>query len=246
MISAIVLAKNEEGIIARCLKGLLWCDEVLVIDDFSDDKTVEIAKNLGARIFKRRLSGDFAKQRNFGLQEAQGEWVLFVDADEIISSQLAREIKSKLAKTTLSVFYFKRIDVLWGRELHHGETGGLKLLRLARKGAGVWKRRVHEYWDVNGRLGIFSNPLLHYPHQTLAQFLKHIDFYSSLHAKQKYQEGERSSVIKIITFPVLKFVNNWIFRGGFLDVIPGFVVAFMMSFHSFLSWSKLWLLRYKS
>lgn len=246
MISAIVLAKNEEGIIARCLKELLWCDEVLVIDDFSDDKTVEIAKNLGVEIFKRKLNGDFAKQRNFGLQKAQGEWVLFVDADEIISSQLAREIKSKLSKTTLSGFYFKRIDVLWGRELHHGEIGSLKLLRLARKEAGVWKRRVHEYWDVNGRLGIFSNPLLHYPHQTLAQFLKHIDFYSNLHAKQKYQEGERSSVIKIVAFPVLKFVNNWIFRGGFLDGLPGFVVAFMMSFHSFLSWGKLWLLRYKS
>ena len=97
MISVVVLTKNEEKNIEECLKTLQWCDEIVVVDDFSTDKTVSLAKRLGAKIFERNLEDDFSQQRNFGLGKATGEWVLFIDADERVSQNLASEIREQVA-----------------------------------------------------------------------------------------------------------------------------------------------------
>lgn len=246
-LSAVILTKNERENIEDCIKSVSFCDEIVVIDDKSTDKTVEIAKSFGARIFKRELSDNFAVQRNFGLTKARGEWVLFIDADERVTSALAAEISSATFADQISNkydgFYLKRVDTLWGRELRHGEVGSVRLLRLARKGEGIWKRRVHERWYIKGRVGELKNPFLHYPHQTLRDFLRDINFYSTLHAQQKDFEGGQSDIATIIVRPLGKFIVNWILRGGFLDGVPGFLVALLMGFHSFLAWSKLWLMQ---
>lgn len=242
MLSTVVLTKNEEHNIKECLKSVAWCDEMIVIDDYSEDKTVDVAKSLGARVFKRKLNGDFATQRNFGLEKAAGEWVLFIDADERMTPKLKDEINSKVQIQKHCGFYIKRTDVLWGKTLTHGETN-TKLLRLARKGSGKWRRKVHEVWEVAGVIREFKNPILHYPHQTINEFLGDTNNYSTLHAQENMKEGKRSSIFKILFYPKLKFLQNWILKGGFLDSGPGFIVALMMSFHSFLAWSKLWLLQ---
>lgn len=244
-ISAIVLAKNEEKNIKECLKSVAFCDEVLVIDDNSQDSTREIAKEMGAKVFVHALAGDFAAQRNFGLEKTSGEWVLFVDTDERVTPSLSEEIIQLVNNSIIqySGFYLKRIDMIWKKKLRYGEVGNVRLLRLARKGSGTWKRRVHEYWDVKGKIEELKNPLFHYPHQTLSEFIQDIDFYSTLHAQQKKDDNEHSSIVKIILWPAVKFARNWIIRGGFLDGIPGLIHASLMSFHSFLSWSKLWILQ---
>lgn len=269
MLSAVVLTKNEEENIRRCVESLLWCDEVVVIDDFSTDRTVEKILNFtpkGSRafqisnaqskikIFKRHLNGDFSAQRNYGLAKASGDWVLFVDADEIISSALASEIKFKVhfssenaSRSKLKVvgYEVKRVDYIFGKELRYGDVGNFYEVRLAKKSAGIWKRKVHEYWDVKGKVGQLKNTLLHYAHPTLDEFAAAIDFYSTLHARQKFEDGERSSVLKILLWPKLKFLKNYFWSLGFLDSTEGFVHAMMMSFHSFLSWSKLWLMSHE-
>lgn len=130
---------------------------------------------------------------------------------------------------------------MWGRELAHGETGNIRLLRLARKDAGRWRRRVHETWDVRGATGELKNLLLHYPHQSLREFIADVDRMSTLHARAHLEAGVRSNLLKIIFWPAGHFFKNWAFKLGFLDGTPGFVVAAVMSFHSFLAWSKLWL-----
>lgn len=256
MISAVVLTRNEDRNIKECLKSVAWCDETIVIDDYSDDKTVDIAKSLGALVFQRKLDGNFAAQRNFGSEKAKGEWVLFIDADERVSKELVEEIKSRCAnlfhsrgenvpapREWLDGFYIQRHDVVWNKKLKHGEAGNIKLLRLAKRGSGKWKRRVHETWDIKGPFKTLKNPLLHYPHQTISEFLGDINNYSTLHAQENMKEGKRSSILKIMFYPKLKFLQNWILKGGFFDSGPGFVAALMMSFHSFLAWSKLWLLQ---
>lgn len=246
-ISAVILTKNEEKNIRKCITTVRWSDEIIVIDDYSKDNTPEIAKSLNAKVYFRNLNGDFAGQRNFGLEKAKGEWVLFVDADERVPEALASEIKNdQLPMANYSGFYIRRQDVLWGKELKRGEVGNTWLLRLARKNVGRWGRRVHEVWDVKGRVGRLRNPLLHYPHQTLREFITDIDFYSTLHAQQKFEDEERSNLLNILVWPKLKFINNWIIKLGFLDETAGFVHAMMMSFHSFLAWSKLWLLQSKT
>lgn len=244
MISAVVLAKNEEKNIKDCLDSLKWCDEIVVINDYSEDKTAEVAKKHGAEVYKHALNNNFASQRNFGLEKARGEWVLFIDADERVSRELAREIKyeiSKIKNNETVGFYLKRRDFMWNKELKHGETGNIRLLRLAKRDTGKWRRAVHEVWDVKGEIGTLDNPLIHYSHQTLREFLADIDWMSTLHAEENKKEGKSSNLLKIIFYPKLKFFDSWILKLGFLDGTPGFMVAIMMSLHSFLAWSKLWL-----
>ncbi len=244
MISAIVLTKNEDNNIKECLDSLSWCDELIVIDDNSSDKTVEIAKQKKARIFIHPLTNNFAQQRNFGLEKAKGDWVFFVDADERVSPALWYEIMQLTNDPISSVagYYVKRRDVLWGKELLYGEVGKIKLLRLAKKGAGEWKGKVHETWQVQGKKDLLQNVLLHYPHQTMAEFLKEINFYTDLRAQELYEKKVSSSWWSIVAFPISKFVLNVIIKGGFVDGIPGIVFGITMSLHSFLVRGKLWLL----
>ncbi len=244
MISAVVLTKNEEKNIEACLSSLSWCDEIVVIDDNSQDKTVLLAKKHGAKVYLHDMKGDFSRQRNYGLEKATSEWVLFIDADERVSAPLWYEIMEYTNNPLVSYtgYLIKRTDIMWGKELLHGEVGNIKLLRLAKKDAGMWEDPVHETWKVKGKVLTLEKSLLHYPHPTVAEFLQEINFYTDLRAKQLYKKGKKASWWSIILYPKAKFVLNYFFRGGFLDGLPGLVFALMMSLHSFLVRSKLWLL----
>ncbi|MEK7502613.1 MAG: glycosyltransferase family 2 protein [Patescibacteria group bacterium] len=251
MISAVVLTRNEEKNIGDCLESLKWCDEIVVIDDFSEDKTVEEIKNLKiksqklnskVKILERHLIGDYAAQRNYGLSIAKGEWIFFVDSDERVSPSLREEI-IQLSNNPINQydgFYIKRRDFIWGRELRYGETANIKLLRLARKNIGEWRGKVHEVWNVKGETGELKNPLLHYPHQTISEFLREINYYSDLRSKELYDSGIKSNFLSIVIYTKGKFIINYFIKLGFLDGIPGLVLALLMSFHSFLARGKLW------
>ena len=192
MISAVVLTKNEEKNIKRCLKTLKWCDEVIVVDDFSEDSTLEIARKFRVKIYQRKLNNNFSAQRNFGLRKATQKWVLFVDADEQVPPTLRTEVKREIKKGRCEGFYLKRKDFVFGKWLTHGETGRVKLLRLAKKKAGRWTRKVDEVWEIKGKTATLKNPLEHFPHPTVSEFLKSINFYSSLNARQLYEEKKRT------------------------------------------------------
>jgi len=241
MISAVVLAKNEEENLKECLARLRWCDEILVVDDNSIDKTRKLAKKEGARVIERSLNNDFAAQRNFGLEAAKYDWIFFVDADEWVFPELAAEIQKEISKTKAAGFYLKRIDNFLGQWLRYGEIGQVRLLRLARRGAGKWRRPVDERWIIQGETKTLKNPLKHYSHLTLDQFLNSINERSSLNAQVFYQEGRRLSVGEWLR-PPAKFIKNYFFRLGFLDGISGFVFAVLMSLHSFAVRVKLYLI----
>lgn len=242
MISAVVLTKNEERNIADCLSSVSWCDEVIVVDDISTDKTVDIAKKLGAKVFERDLNDDFSEQRNFGLSKTKGDWVLFIDADERVSSALWYEIMQHTNNpiSNHSGFYLKRRDKIWGQELNYGETGNIKLLRLAKKDSGGWVGPVHETWKVKGQTETLNNPLIHYPHINVEKFLKEINFYTDLRANELYIKKTKSTLSSVLFYPSGKFIHNYIVKQGFRDGIPGLILAMMMSFHSFLVRGKLW------
>ncbi len=249
-LSAIVLAKNEAKNIAKCLSSLTFCDEIVVIDDFSVDGTPKIAKKYTYRIFRRHLNNDFSAQRNFGLQKAKGEWVLYVDADEYVSPRLAKEIKEVIRpKNSYKVrpyiagsdlgttgYLIKRQDYFLGNTLKFGETGNIKLLRLAKRSAGKWKRPVHEVWDVLGERGKLHEPLLHHPHPTISAFLKEINRYTDIEAKYRIEQGHNKlrTLIELIIYPSAKFVLNYFIKLGILDGSSGLVMALIMSYHSML------------
>lgn len=244
MISAIVLTYNDELTIERTLLSLAWCDEVIVIDDSSTDKTVVIARLNHAKVFQHTLDADFAAQRNFGLSKANGDWVLFVDSDEVIGKELAAEIQKSL-EVDCAGFYVHRRDWMFGRALTHGETGRVNLLRLAKKESGLWHRPVHEVWEVKGEVGQLVHPIDHYPHPDVAQFIKEINWYTTINARHMHEKNIRVPAWQILLYPVGKFFVDYVWYLGFLDGTPGAIVAIMMSFHSFLTRAKLWLLWHK-
>ena len=250
-VSVVILTHNEEGNILDCLESVMFADEIIVIDDYSDDRTEEIIKNLkksNIKFFKRKLDNDFSKQREFGLLKVKNDWVLFVDADERVSTSLRENIQFQISNIqfqNINAYYVKRRDIMWGSELKHGETGNMKLVRFAKKSVGKWKGRVHEVWDVKGVTFELKSVLIHYPHPTVREFLKEINTYSTIRAEELHRSGGKVSFISIIIYPKAKFIVNYLLKLGFLDGLPGFVMALMMSFHSFLVRSKLWQLNQK-
>jgi glycosyltransferase involved in cell wall biosynthesis len=241
-VSAVVLTHNNEASIAAVLEGLKWCDERILIDDFSTDDTLTRARAYNVKIVQRHIRDNFAAQRNAGLTEARGDWVLFIDSDEIVTNSLQKEILKNIYTDHLSnAFYIKRKDFLFGRELTHGETAQAQFVRLAKRNSGLWSRRVHETWNIqNGPVATLSTPLLHYPHTNVAQFLNQINWYSTIHAEVLYAERKRISFWLILIYPAMKFIQNYFLRLGFLDGTAGLISAVMMSFHSFLARGKMW------
>lgn len=244
-ISAVIIAKNASSSLKKCLESITWCNEIVVIDDNSTDETAKTAEKCGAKVYKHELTNDFSVQRNYGLEKASGDWVLFVDADEVVPASLAKEIQDILLNTKVEGFLIKRVDTIWDKKLLYGETGNIFLLRLARKSAGVWEGKVHETWQVKGKVERLQHTLEHFPHPTINEFLTEINFYTTLRAEELYAQGVSASFLDIIVYPKAKFIVNFILKKGYKDGIQGFIFAILMSFHSFLVRGKLWQLHQK-
>lgn len=176
---------------------------------------------------------DFAKARNRLLKKAKSEWVLFLDTDETLSKELINEIE-KLDVNGYNGFYIKRKIVFLGNEI--GED---RVLRLGKKDLGLWKRKVHEIWNIKGNVGILKNYIIHNTATDLRTYIEKMNKYSSIHAKENMREGKKSNIAKIIIYPKAKFILN-ILQGR------GFLFSMLQSFHSFLGWAKLWELTLKT
>lgn len=251
-VSVVILTKNEEKNIEKAIKSVKFCDEIIVIDDYSEDRTIDevykvkkFIKLKSLKVYKRHLNGDFSAQRNFGLEKAMGEWVLFIDVDEEMTEELKKEIPLRVAQDeTPWAFHIKRRDWFWGREVKFGEIPRwIGLIRLVRKNSGKWEGKVHEVFKTTGKTGKLRNYIIHRPHPTIKEFLSEINFYSTLRAEELFQQGKKTNIFEIILYPLGKFIVNYFLRLGFLDGAAGFVYAFMMSFHSFLVRAKLYLLK---
>lgn len=177
---------------------------------------------------------DFAQERNNLLKKAKRKWVFFVDSDEEVSEDLIKEIEETLKKDkaeNYNGFFVLRRNYLLGQYV-----GTDKILRLAKKGSGLWVRRVHEIWKVKGKVGQLKNPIIHKTSNNLSDLIDKINLYSTLHAKENLANGKRSNILKIILLPPLKLTQS-------LLMGRGFVMSMLQSFHSFLSWSKEWKLQ---
>lgn len=252
-ISAVILTKNEEKNIEKCLESVNFCDEIIIIDDYSEDKTIEVIKKLGVKsqnlkskvkIYQKQLKGDFANQRNYGMNQVNNDWILFIDADEEISKELSKEIVKLLNSYIVKedAFYIKRRDFFWRKELRFGETRRVRnygLIRLVKKNSGKWIGNVHEVFFTSKKTSMLNGYLDHYPHPTLKEFIHKVNIYSTLRAKDLLNKGKKTNTFEIIVWPIGKFIFNYFFNLGFLDGPAGFTYAFIMSFHSYLVRAKL-------
>ncbi len=245
MLSIIILTKNEEKNIVDCLESVIWADEIIIIDDYSTDRTLEIINNFNTqkiKIYQNHLDFDFAKQKNFGLSKATKKWILFVDADERLSKELREEINSIIINNEgkYAGYMIRRIDYMWNKKFLHGEVGKVFLARLIKKGSGAWVGKVHERLIIDGKIGDLEGVLNHFPHSSINEFLSEINFYSTIRANELYSNKIKVKASDIIMYPLGKFLVNYFLKLGCLDKIEGLILALMMSLHSFLVRAKLW------
>ena len=234
-ITGVILYQTEIEQVKKTLQSLDWCvNRIILVDgNVVDEKEKVVAQTYSADIFFDPLN-TFDEQRNIGLRHVQTEWTIFVDADEIVSPQLAKEVQKSIGQKKYTGFYLHRQDQFMHQVLKYGETSKVVLLRVAKTKAGMWERPVHEIWVVSGKTRALQNPLFHTPHRSIESFIEKINRYTSLEAMLRKKQGKKCSFLHLFIYPLGKFVYNYIVLFGFLDGFPGFSQAWMMSFHSLI------------
>jgi len=248
MISLAIIARNEEQTISKCIDSASFFSDIIVLVNGSVDQTAQIAKQKGVRVISYDGQLDFAEMRNTCLSHAKNDFVFFLDADERMSPQIQHSIQELSSEPQFSAYRVRRIDHFWGKELHYGEVQSARnfgIIRLVKKGTGTFVGAVHEEWKTNQVVGLLEGNLLHFPHPTISEFVDHINKYSTIRASEAYKSGKTASILSFTLIPLGKFVYTYFFKAGFRDGAQGFVYSFLMSFHSFLYRSKLFLMRHE-
>lgn len=241
-ITALIICLNEERNIGECLKSVSWCDEIVLIDGFSTDKTLEIAAKHNAKIYQNEWKG-FAEQRKFGLTKVSCSWVFSLDADERCTDKLTEEIISKLKQGINSAetvgFEIPRKSYFLGKWIRHCGWYPDYQLRLFRKeSAFVRERLVHEGYEVNGKKEKLRNDLLHETVNSISEFMIKINNYSGLSAQEKKDEGN-IGFAGLLFRPVFEFIKKFVFQSGFLDGIHGLMVCYFHMITKILTYIKI-------
>jgi len=239
-LSVVVITRNEEQNINRCLKSVNWADEIILVDSGSTDRTLEIAKEYGAKVYSLQWRGyGCAKQE--GVRRASGKWVLSIDADEVVSPELAEEIKGIMHNSAnCSGFYIPRKTNFLGRWIHHCGWYPDLVLRLFLKAKGNFDEAVvHEKVILAGEAGCLKNELLHYSYPSLEQYLEKFNRYTTLGAEDAFCRGKQSRWADIVIRPPVAFIKHYISRQGFRDGWEGFVISVMSSVAVLIKYAKL-------
>ena len=230
-LSVTIITLNEEKKLQKCLESLSgWVDEVIVVDSGSTDATLEIARSFGARIFKRDWPG-FGQQKNYAMSQCKQDWVLNVDADEVVSPQLRASIRQflervKAGKEAARGAELPRLSWYLGRWIRHGGWYPNHLARLCDRNAAKWTEPpLHEALQVNGRLARLSGDLLHYTFDSVGDQVATNIRYARLGAEAAQARGEVATLARILLKPIGKFLETYVWKRGFLDGFPGFVIS---------------------
>lgn len=241
-ISAAIITYNEEKNIERCIKSLDFVDEIIIVDSLSTDNTCNLAKKFGAKIIPQKFLGHI-KQKQLAVEHCQHDWVLSLDADEEVSPELKASI-IKLFSTKKSFangYQVKRKSFHLGRWIEHGGWYPDKKLRLFNKNFGHWGGyNPHDKVIINGDIENLEGDLLHYVFKDLAQNIQTNNSYSSIMAQDLYKNGKKPSFLKLLFKPFGKFIEVYFIKRGFLDGMPGFIIAVGAAYSMFLKFAKLW------
>jgi glycosyltransferase involved in cell wall biosynthesis len=244
-LSVIIIAQNEEEMIGKAIESVKWADEVLVVDHGSSDNTAKIARKLSAKVVRleKGEKADFSRARNFGLKHAHGEWVLYLDADERITSALREEIIQILeGGIPESYFVIPRENVIFGKVLKHGGWYPDYVKRLYRKEwLKKWEGDLHEEPVVEGEMGYLKNPMRHIKHETLSEMLQKTNNWSEIEAKLMFEAGHPPmNIPRFLTAMGREFWKRMIYGAAFLDGGEGIIMACYQVYSRFISYAKLW------
>ena len=226
-LSACIITFNEADRIEACLRSVSFCDEIIVVDAHSTDRTRELAVALGARIIERDWPG-YRSQKQFAVDAARHDWVLCLDADERVSAALRAEILALRAQgfAAAAGFSVPRVTDYFGRFLRHGNAYPDRLVRLFDRRRGGWSGyEIHENTRVQGRTAKLRGYLEHYSYRSLADHHNRMQRYAELMAQAMYERGQRCGLTQVLVNPQWRFVRGYLLRLGFLDGWRGLVFA---------------------
>lgn len=244
LLSVIVPTFNEEETLPPCLESVAFADEILVVDSFSTDRTIEIARARGARVVQREY-GYSAQQKNWAIPQAAHEWVLLVDADERVTAELRDEILRTLADGPMADGYWiRRANHFLGKRIRFCGWGSDRVIRLFRRDVSRYQdRQVHAEIELPGPLPVLAHPLEHHTFRSFGQYWRKLDLYSEWGARQMYLEGRRPGAVQLLLRPLGRFIRMYFLRLGFLEGAHGVVLSLLGAFTVYLKYARLWEMR---
>jgi glycosyltransferase involved in cell wall biosynthesis len=241
-LSVVVSAYNEQASLGRCLSSVSFADEIIIVDNESQDRTVEIAKKFTKKIYSRKNFLMLNTNKNYGFEKATCDWILNLDADEEIPKELAQEIKTLIQTNPKQAGYWiKRKNIIFGKWITHGLWWPDKQIRLLRRAKGKFPCvHIHEYIAVEGQVGELSAPYLHYNYETVHQYLTKIDRASTSEALSLRDMQYQLAWYDAIRFPLSDFLKIYFAQQGYKDGLHGLVLALFQAFYSFTVFAKFW------
>jgi glycosyltransferase involved in cell wall biosynthesis len=246
-IGVAMITKNEGKQIERSLLSVSFADEIVVVDSSSTDGTVELAKKAGARVFEREFDS-FASMKNFAISLLETEWVLSLDADEVVTKKLELGLRNIAdedddPKIGAQGYRIARLNTFLGKPMRYGGWFPDYQLRFFKRGRGSFQpSRIHESVRVDGRVIALpaDSYLEHHTYETLADYFRKFDRYTTLAADELELKGKRSTFIELALLPPINFAKTFFFKGGFRDGTRGFMASALGAFYVFTKYAKLW------
>ena len=244
MITAIIIAKNEQDRIKAALESVKWADEIILADNGSADKTKQIAREYTTKIFEYE-GLDFSTIRNRAAQNSTSDWILYIDADERVLSSLKDEIESQITMGDISAFAISRKNIIFGTEVRYGPYSKDWVIRLFRKkDFKSWIGKLHEQPTFNGKLGYLKNPLLHLTHRDLDQIVAKSLEWSKIEAQLLYDTNHpKMSASRFIKVFFSEIFNQGIKRKGFFGEGVGVMDSLLQAFSTLMTYIRLWQLQ---
>ena len=238
-LSVVIVTKDEETNIEDALRSAAGAQEIVVVDSFSTDRTVDICRQYTDKIHRHEWQG-YSRQKQLAVDLAQGPWVLILDADERITPELRDEISRILTETDCEGFSMPRRNYFLGKWIRHSGWWPDRTLRLFRKDKGrLEDREVHEKVVVSGKVGRLEAPLEHHTYRTISEYLRKMEAYSSLAAVQ-IRKRRRPGAVSMCVKPLFTFFRMYVVRRGFLDGTHGLILAWLYSYYTFLKYTRAW------
>lgn len=239
-VSVTVITLNEEENIERCLKSVKsFADEIVLVDSGSKDNTVAIAKRLGARVYYRKFD-DYSSQKNFAASKTKGNWIFSIDADEVVTEGLSKEIGLVVKEKKINGYLVPRRNIIFGAEIKHTRFSPDKHIWLWRKGRGEWVGKIHEEVKVQGWTAELRGAKVHYQYEKISEFWEMMNNYTERMAEEIISNNRRFSYFMLFYAPSLSFFRRFFYKKGFLDGWRGFVLSYLMAIYRMTTWIKVW------
>lgn len=241
-VTAIIPTFNEEHNIAEAIDSVSWADEVLVVDSFSTDKTVEIAQQKGVRILQHEYENS-ATQKNWTIPQAAHPWIFLLDADERVTPKLQKEVRALLGKQKIEhdAYWIRRKNVFMGRQINHSNWATDKVIRLFKRDTCRYQdKAVHAEISTKGTISILSNHLIHNTYKDLKSYLVKLDRYAAWGAQDRLNKVEKVGFFHLFIKPGARFFIYYLLKRGFLDGKQGLIIAWLSAYSVFLRYLKLW------